>query len=135
MATTDARNSLARRKPSKNYQNFPIVTHFYTHKAVRDRVLARAIAGQTKTQIAQEEKLSRPTVRKILNLEDKSRLFEQQRFQIMKLAQAAVNVYEHLIVDKNDSRAATQVLVAAGIIPKELADWPRRRRTQTTRYS
>ena len=122
-----------RRKLSKTYQNFPIVAGFYTHIAVRNRVIARAIAGQTKTQIAKEEQLSRPTVRKILNLEDKSRLLEQQRFQIMKMAQAAVNVYSHFVMDKNDIRAAIQVLVAAGIIPMELADFRRRRRTQTER--
>lgn len=128
MLSSVERKSLARRKLSKSSQNLPEVPGFYTHRAVRDRVVARAIAGETKTQIAQEEGLSRPTVRKILNHPESSEFIEQQRLRFLCLSQEAVDVIERKLVNEDDIDIATAVLVSTGVLSKDIFPPPLRRR-------
>jgi hypothetical protein len=118
------------RKLSKSFQNLPEVPGFYTHRAVRDRVLAKAIAGETKTQIAQEEGLSRPTVRKILNHPESSEFIEQQRRRLLCLSRDAVEVLRRKLVCEEDVDIATAVLVSMGVLSKDVFPPPLPRQTR-----
>jgi hypothetical protein len=104
---------------SKSFQNLPVIAGFYTHRAVRDRVIAKAISGKTKTQIAEEEGLSRPTIRKILNHPETSEFIEQVRLRFMSMSKDAVEMLVKKMVDEQDVDIATMILVSNGILPRE----------------
>ena len=119
MQPYNSSKSLAMLKSSESFQNLPVIAGFYTHRAVRDRVISKAIAGKTKTQIAEEEGLSRPTIRKILNHPETSEFIEQVRLRFMPMSKDAVEVLLRKMEDENDADVATMILVATGIFPHE----------------
>jgi hypothetical protein len=132
MKPSNSSKSLAIQKSSKNFQNLPVIPGFYTYRAVRDRVVAKAIAGKTKTQIAEEEGLSRPTIRKILNHPETSEFIEQARLRFMSISKDAVEMLVRKMVDEQDVNIATMILVSNGILPREfmlLCFQEKRRRT------
>jgi predicted transcriptional regulator len=132
MSSAIVRKSEGNSKISKSFQNLPVIPGFYTHRAVRDRVIAKAIAGKTKTQIAEEEGLSRPTVRKILNHPETSEFIEQVRLRFMSMSKDAVEMLVRKMERDDDVDIATMILVANGILPSEfmlLCFQQKRRRT------
>lgn len=64
--------------------------------------MAKAIAGKTKTQIAAEEGLSRPTIRKILNHPETSEFIEQAHRRFMSISKDAVEMLVKKMVDEQD---------------------------------
>lgn len=125
MKASNSSKSLAIRKHFKSFQNLPVIVGFYTHRTVRDRVIAKAIAGKTKTQIAEEEGLSRPTIRKILSHPDPetSEFIEQVRRRFISISKNAVETLVKKMLDEKNADIsvdiATMILVANGILPRE----------------
>lgn len=118
------RKTEKRSKVSRSFQNLPVFPGFYTHRAVRDRVLAKAIQGETKTQIAREEGLSRPTVRKILNHPEMFECLEQARRKFISLNLNALRLIEKMIDENEDIDLATAVLITTGLLSKDVCPPP-----------
>jgi len=99
----------------------------YTPKPVRERVLALHIIGVSNRQIAQQEKLDRETVSRILSQEECTEALAQARSRLTVLMPKAIEVCEEVLSSKNLRIAAPmamKLLESTGLLGKQALEQP-----------
>ena len=86
--------------------------------AVKAAVINRAAAGFSKTRIARELGLSRPTVNVILNETEIAEVIQQGKSDAVRMVPKAINVFNHAL-ENNNARVATSVLTGVGVLKSE----------------
>lgn len=85
-------------------------------QVVKTQVIAKHLNGESKSQIARDLDLSRPTVRNILEESEVSSIVEAGRSDCVGLVPDAVSGLKHGIVDKRDWRASATLLRGVGVL-------------------
>lgn len=86
--------------------------------SVQAAVVAKSLAGESKSQIAEDLGIARNTVYKILSDAQLSDLVLEGKSGVYGLIPKAVKAFEHAL-DKHKTPEATLILRATGVLPQE----------------
>jgi hypothetical protein len=110
---------MSQKPAAKRRQRSPAL---YTTEPVRGRVIARHIDGESNRRIANEEKIDRETVSRILSQPEVADLTARYRSQLLGKVPKALGVYDEAL-DGDDPRrsfaAATKILEWCQVFPKD----------------
>ena len=83
---------------------------------VRGRVIARHVTGQSNRQIANEEKIDRDTVSRILTQREVVQMVAQYQSRLLKLVPKALGVYDQALASDDERvRVATATRILEGL--------------------
>ena len=93
-------------------------SRMYTSPEIQARVRLKYARGYTKCAICRQERISFPTVQKILTNEDAAELVEQANRDFKALSDISVQVLLYHLLENKDLSLAENILCSLGIMTK-----------------
>lgn len=90
-------------------------------QVTKTAVLAKAVLGESKSQIAEDLGITRDTVRRILDESELATLVAEGKTGVYQLIGKSIKAFEHAL-DKHKTAEATVILRATGVLPQENTD-------------